>query len=125
MGWWSPVKVGLLVKDELSRSPRSGAELHRIYKERYDEEMVLSGRNGRRPMTYESFMKTLRFARYLGFIRVKSTKPMERAGLLTISDRTVQPSVQLIYALTKRGREAPEWAWRNLRGAVRTYLGWR
>ena len=127
MAWWSPVKVGEVIREELMKAPRTGAELHRIYKQRVKEANFLTDRRRRRPpMNYESFMKTLRFARYLGLITSLDEEPIRvKQKLLSIRDLEVVPSTRVRFALTKKGREAPPSVWANLRGAVRSLLGWK
>jgi len=127
MAWWSPVKVGEVVREELMKAPRTGVELHGIYKRKVKEANALTDRKRRRPpQCYESFMKTLRLARYLGFITPVAEEPIGvKQELLSIRDLEVVPSTRVRFALTKKGREAPPSVWANLRGAVRDILGWK
>ena len=126
MAWYSPVKVGPLIREELSKGPKTGSELHHIYKQKVKEANALVDRKKRRPpQCYESFMKTLRFARYLGLIAPVSEEPIRvKPHLLSIRDTTVVPSTRVKFALTEKGKEASLDAWTNLRGAVRKSLGW-
>lgn len=123
MPFWSPIRPGIFIRDELLTHEAAASELHRAYMDKFKYEINPTRPRGKKyhPMTYNSFRTYVTRAVYAGLIEAVREEPLEYPrsdALVGIRDGEVVPQTLKVYALTEAGRSAPEGVWEQL-GVVR------
>ena len=111
------LRPGFVILDMLTKGKRASiAEMHREYKDRINARNEgLKKCEKYKNMTYHAFASYVQRAKIAGMIRRVAEKPLEYApsdevadALRMIREGIVVPSRQVLYSLTKIGKDTPE-----------------